>query len=111
VTSRLTATPEALALIERLRSAHGALVLFLSGGCCEGSVPMCLHADELSPGPHDVLVGEAAGVPLYVDADQDARWGRPPLVLDVGAGASDSLSLEGPLGVHLIARAPAASVT
>jgi hypothetical protein len=79
----VTATPEALAAIERLRAAHGRLAFFQSGGCCDGSSPMCLRADELPPGPGDVRLGEIGGAPFYVDADQYERWGRPEFVVDV----------------------------
>jgi uncharacterized protein len=101
--SRVTATTEALDLIERLRAVHGPLVFFLSAGCCEGSVPMCLRAGELTPGPGDVLLGEIARAPFYVAADQDERWNRPRLSVGVAPGPSDTFSLEGPCGVHFVA--------
>jgi uncharacterized protein len=89
----VTATPEALAAIERLRAAHGPLAFFQSGGCCDGSCPMCLRAGELLPGPGDVRLGEIGGVPFYIDADQYERWRRPDFVVDVGAGEPAGFSL------------------
>jgi len=56
---------------------------------------MCLLASELPPGPGDTLLGEVAGAPFYVDAEQDRRWGHPALLIDVLPGAATSLSLEG----------------
>jgi uncharacterized protein (DUF779 family) len=61
---RITATAAALAANERLTDKHGALMLYQSGGCCDGSSPLCLPAGELLLGPHDVLLGEAGGMPV-----------------------------------------------
>lgn len=106
VPPRLTATPRAAETVRRLAAAHGPLVLHQSGGCCDGSSPMCLLAAELPPGPSDVLLGEVEGAPFYINGGQDARWGRPSFVLDVLDGAATSFSLEGAEGVHFVARAP-----
>jgi uncharacterized protein (DUF779 family) len=105
--ARVSATPEALDVLQRLRAAHGPLVLHQSGGCCEGSAPMCLRADELPPGPRDVVLGDLGGVPFAIDDDQDRRWNRPSFVLDVAPGAADGFSLEGLEGVHFVLRPPA----
>jgi uncharacterized protein (DUF779 family) len=108
---QVSATPAALDLLERLRTQHGDLIVHLSGGCCDGSSPMCLMAAEMPPGPADVLLGEVAGAPFYIDADQDARWGHPSFEVDVAPGAATSFSLEGPEGVHFVARSPGPSDT
>lgn len=107
VPPRVTATPEALAVIERLRAAHGPLVFFQSGGCCEGSVPMCFGEAEMPPGGRDVQLGTIGGAPFYVDEEQDERWGRPTFTIDVAEGPADSFSLEGLEGVHFVARTDA----
>jgi uncharacterized protein (DUF779 family) len=91
---RVTATPAALDLIERLRAQHGDLIIHLSGGCCDGSSPMCLRAGDLPAGPHDVRLGSVAGVPVVIDGDQDDRWRRPAFHLDVAAGEAGGFSLE-----------------
>jgi uncharacterized protein (DUF779 family) len=101
---RVTATPEALEVIERLRTMHGPLAFFQSGGCCDGTAPMCFAEGELPPGTGDVRLGEIGGVPFYIDAGQDERWGTPSFVIDVAPGAADSFSLEGPEGVHFVTR-------
>jgi uncharacterized protein (DUF779 family) len=106
---RVTVTPQAAAAIRELTAAHGPLVFHQSGGCCDGSSPMCLLAAELPPGPSDVLLGEIEGAPFYIDGDQDARWGNPAFLIDVAPGAATSLSLEGSGGVHFVARSPATS--
>lgn len=104
----MTATAAAAALIERLRAQHGPLVFHQSGGCCDGSSPMCLHRDELPPSRYDVKLGEVAGTPFYVDGDLYERWGSPRFELDVADGAGEGFSLEGSDGVHFVARSPRA---
>ncbi len=103
---RVSVTPQAAEAIRALTQTHGPLVLHQSGGCCDGSSPMCLLAHELPPGPGDLLLGEVAGTPFYIDADQDRRWGHPSFVVDVEPGAATSFSLEGGAGVHFVARSP-----
>jgi uncharacterized protein (DUF779 family) len=103
----LDATPAALALLARLRERHGPLMLVQSGGCCDGSSPLCLPRGELLVGAGDLLLGEIDGVPFYVDAEQYERWNRPSFQLDLVDGATDSFSLEAGDGVHFVSRTPA----
>ncbi len=107
--ARVTVTPQAADKIRALAARHGPLVLHQSGGCCDGSSPMCLLADELPPGPGDRLLGEVAGTPFYIDADQDRRWGEPEFLIDIQPGAATSFSLEGTDDVHFVIRAPGAT--
>ncbi len=107
VPARVTATPEALAVIERLRAAHGPLAFFQSGGCCDGTVPMCFGEGDMPPGARDVRLGEFGGQPFYIDDEQDERWGRPAFLIDVADGAAESFSLEGLEGVHFVTRTEA----
>jgi uncharacterized protein (DUF779 family) len=100
----LSATAAALAELARLRERHGPLMLFQSGGCCEGSSPLCLHEGELLLGPNDLLLGVIDGTPFHIDAEQYGRWRNPVFVLDLAAGGSDTLSLEGPDDVHFVTR-------
>ncbi len=100
----VVATEAAVRVLRRLVAEHGPLILFLSGGCCDGSSPMCLRDGELLLGPHDLLLGEAAGVPFYVDEEQYARWNRPRFVVDVAPGSGSGFSLEGLQGLQLVAR-------
>jgi uncharacterized protein len=104
-TTPVTATAPATAMLTRLVREHGPLALFQSGGCCDGSLPLCLLAADLAPGPGDVLLGEVAGVPFYIDADQFRRWGEPTFVLDVGAGPPEGFSLGLP-NAHFVTRSP-----
>ncbi len=90
----VTATEGALVELARLRERYGPLMLFQS---CDGSAPLCLRQGELLLGPGDLLLGEVAGVPFYVDAEQYERWRRPAFQLDVAAGEGDTFSLGRPL--------------
>ena len=100
----ITATVAALAELARLRERHGLLMLFVSGGCCDGSSPLCLHEGELLVGPGDRLLGELDGVPLFIDAEQYDRWNRPGFELDLVPGTPDAFTLEAADGVHFVTR-------
>jgi uncharacterized protein len=102
-TTSITGTTEATAALQQLVQTHGPLALFQSGGCCDGSLPLCLLADDMAPAPGDLLLGEVAGVPFYMDADQFHRWGEPEFVLDLAAGAPEGFSL-GPADSHFVTR-------
>jgi uncharacterized protein len=99
------ATAAAVAMIERLSARHGPLALFQSGGCCDGSSPICLKQGELPAGPGDRLLGVIAGTPFYVDGEQCSRWREPTFLLDVGPGAAEGFSLSPP-DAHLVTRSP-----
>ena len=101
---QVVATDAALAAIERLTAKHGKLILFESGGCCDGSSPLCLVDGELLLGPNDVVLGDVGGAAFLIDADQYERWNRPRFVLDVAPGAAEGFSLEGLEGVHFVVR-------
>jgi uncharacterized protein (DUF779 family) len=99
---RVTATPAALSLLGRLQDRHGRLVVHISGGCCDGSSPMCLRMQDLPPGPADERLGTVAGTEVVIDGDQDERWGRPAFRLDTAPGAAGGFSLDGLEDEHLI---------
>jgi uncharacterized protein (DUF779 family) len=101
---RVVATPAALALIERLRAAHGALLFHQSGGCCDGSAPMCYPAGEFRTGAQDVLLGEIGGCPFFIGAAQFAYWQHTQLIIDVVPGRGAGFSLEAPEGVRFLTR-------
>jgi uncharacterized protein len=105
-TNRVSGTKAALAELASLRERHCPLMLFQSGGCCEGSSPLCLHEGELLVGNNDLLLGEIDGTPFYIDLEHYERWNQPTFEIDVLPGASDTLSLEGPDGVHFVSRTP-----
>ncbi len=102
MTATVTATRAALEVIAHLEAAHGPLMFFQSGGCCEGSAPLCLRREELPIGPHDLMLGELGGAPFYIDAEQYERWGRPRFRVDVAPGAAEGFSLESVEDVHFV---------
>ena len=101
---RVTATPPALALIERLRAGHGALLFHQSGGCCDGSAPMCYPAGEFRVGAQDVRLGEIGGCPFFIGAAQFKYWAHTQLIIDVVPGRGSGFSLEAPEGVRFLTR-------
>jgi uncharacterized protein (DUF779 family) len=106
MTGRVRASPPVLDLLERLTGRFGPLVIHQSGGCCDGSSPICLPAGELPPSPGDTLLGHVGDTPVYIDDDQDRRWGRPSLLIDLSPGPAMGFSLEGVEDVHLVADTP-----
>ncbi|MBV9002399.1 MAG: DUF779 domain-containing protein [Solirubrobacterales bacterium] len=107
--AEVQATPAALEAIRRLEGAHGSLMFFQSGGCCDGASPICLKAGELPLGPGDVCLGEIGGASFYIDRDQYERWGSPRFVIDVSPGAAEGFSLEGLDGIHFVTRTAVSS--
>jgi uncharacterized protein (DUF779 family) len=99
---RVRVTPAALEVIERLAAEHGPLVFLQSGGCCDGSSPICVRKGDLPIGPGDVHVGDAGPASFFVDRELDARRGKPPYVIDVSPGAGDTFSLEGRDDLHFV---------
>ncbi|MCA0870782.1 DUF779 domain-containing protein [Seohaeicola saemankumensis] len=101
----VTATPAALALIGDLKTRFGNELLFhQSGGCCDGSAPMCFQKGDYITGDQDVLVGEIGGVPFYMNADQYARWQHTDLVIDAIDGIGGMFSLENGSGRRFLTR-------
>ena len=88
-----TASAQATAMVRQIVREHGPVAIYQSGGCCDGSLPLCLLADELGQGPNDLQLGEVEGVPFYIDAEQYERWGEPEFLLDVVSGAPEGFSL------------------
>jgi uncharacterized protein len=101
---RVLATEKALALIETLKGRHGPLMFHQSGGCCDGSAPMCYPADEFRIGGNDVRLGEVGGCPVYMDADQFDYWKHTQLIIDVVEGRGSGFSLEAPEGLRFLTR-------
>lgn len=102
--SRVDATPEALALIERLRSRYGPVMFHQSGGCCDGSSPMCYPLGEFLVGGSDVKLGEIGGAPFYISAAQFEYWKHTKLIIDVVPGRGGMFSLENGEGVRFLTR-------
>jgi uncharacterized protein (DUF779 family) len=99
---RVSITEAAARLVRQLRIQYGPLLFHQSGGCCEGSAPMCLCCSSFRVGSRDVKLGEVEGCPFYVSAEQYPYWQDYQLTIDVVAGGGDSFSLEAPGGVRFI---------
>ncbi len=101
---RVDITDEAAALVARLVDEHGPLLFHQSGGCCDGSSPMCYPRGEFRIGQRDVYLGEVVGTPFYMGADQFEYWSHTHLLVDVVAGRGGGFSLEAPGGVRFLIR-------
>jgi len=103
-TRRVLATSSALALIEQLKAMHGDLMFHQSGGCCDGSSPMCFPRGEFLLGDNDVLLGEIGETPFYMSRSQFEYWKHTQLTVDVVPGRGGMFSLEGSGGVRFLIR-------
>ena len=101
---QVLATDAAVALIERLRARHGALLFHQSGGCCDGSAPMCYPQDDFIVGDRDVQLGEIADAPFYISPSQFEYWKHTQLIIDVVEGRGGMFSLENGEGVRFLTR-------
>lgn len=101
---RVVATDSARALIRSLREEHGPLMFHQSGGCCDGSSPMCYPDGELKVGAADVRLGEIEGCPVYIGRQQFERWQHTQLIIDVVPGRGAGFSVEAPRGVRFLTR-------
>jgi uncharacterized protein (DUF779 family) len=101
---RVVATPAALALIQRLREQHGPLMFHQSGGCCDGSAPMCFARGDMIVGASDVRLGAIGGEPFYISKPQFEYWQHTQLIIDVVIGRGGMFSLEGPHGLRFLTR-------
>lgn len=101
---RVHITDAAAALVRELAAESGPLVFHQSGGCCDGSSPMCFPAGEFRIGQNDVLLGVVEGTPFYIGGQQYAYWQHTELTLDVVPGRGGGFSLEAPRGVRFLTR-------
>ncbi|MEV6323716.1 DUF779 domain-containing protein [Nocardia sp. NPDC051787] len=102
---RVELTESAEALLHRLIQQHGPVMFHQSGGCCDGSSPMCYPRGEFRVGASDVLLGRLdAGTPFWMSADQFEYWRHTHLTVDVVPGRGSGFSLEAPEGVRFLIR-------
>jgi uncharacterized protein (DUF779 family) len=107
---RVELTPSAAELVRRLRAVHGPLMFHQSGGCCDGSAPMCYLEGEFRTGGSDVLLAELdvegldEPVTFWMSKSQYALWSHTRLIVDVVAGRGSGFSLEAPEGVRFLIR-------
>ncbi|MFI6088104.1 DUF779 domain-containing protein [Streptomyces sp. NPDC051218] len=109
-TPRVELTPAAADLVRRLREAHGPLMFHQSGGCCDGSAPMCYPEGEFRTGDSDVRLasltveGVAEPVSFWMSKSQYDVWSHTRLIVDVVPGRGSGFSLEAPEGVRFLIR-------
>jgi uncharacterized protein (DUF779 family) len=101
---RVTATPAALDFMEELRQRHGPLMFFQSGGCCDGSAPMCYPQGEFNLSDTDVHLGNLGGTPFYMGVEQFGYWEHTQLIIDVVAGNGGMFSLDNGTGKRFLTR-------
>jgi uncharacterized protein len=101
---RVQVTPAAEAMIAKLQAAHGPLLFHQSGGCCDGSSPMCYPRQEFRTGAQDVFLGIIADTPFFIGAAQFEYWRHTQLIIDVVPGRGGGFSLEAPEGVRFLTR-------
>ena len=101
---RVKVTEAAVELIRKLRAAHGPLLFHQSGGCCDGSAPMCYPAGEFRIGQNDMRLGEVEGAPFYIGGKQFELWKHTQLIIDAVPGRGAGFSLEAPEGYRFLTR-------
>ena len=101
---RVSITPAAAEMVRHLRSLHGDLLFHQSGGCCDGSAPMCYPAGEFRTGAQDVRLGEIEGCVFWMGAAQFDYWKHTHLLIDLVKGRGSGFSLEAPEGVRFLTR-------
>ncbi|WKN31611.1 DUF779 domain-containing protein [Porifericola rhodea] len=101
---RVLISDDARKIIDDLRDIHGELMFHQSGGCCDGSSPMCYPADEFKTGDSDIYLGDIYGCKFYISRDQFEYWKHTQLTVDVTPGRGSSFSLEIPMGIRFIIR-------
>jgi uncharacterized protein len=101
---RVIVTDAAAELIHKLSAEHGSIIFHQSGGCCDGSAPMCFPSNEFMVGNSDVRLGTIAGVPFYMSESQFEYWQHTQLIIDVVPGNGGMFSLERPTGMRFLTR-------
>jgi hypothetical protein len=101
---RVLITPAAAEIVDTLRRQHGELMFHQSGGCCDGSSPMCFPKGEFIVGESDVWLGAIHGCDFFMSEEQYQYWQHTQLTVDVTPGRGASFSLEIPLGIRFLIR-------
>lgn len=101
---RVLVTEEAARIIRQLKDKHGELMFHQSGGCCDGSAPMCFQKGDFLTGPGDIKLGEIEGCEFFMSRDQFEYWKHTQLTIDISPGRGASFSLEIPLGLRFLTK-------
>ena len=108
--NQVEATPEAIDLIREIQAEYGEVIFHQSGGCCDGSAPMCFSKNDFLIADHDVQMGEIGGVPFYIGGLQFEAWKHTRLIIDVIQGQGGMFSLDNGRGKRFITRSEICSV-
>ncbi len=103
-TQKVIVTEKAAQVIRQLKEQYGALMFHQSGGCCDGSSPMCYEKGELRIGERDILMGEIEGCSFYMASFQYEYWKHTQLIIDITEGRGASFSLEIPMGLRFVTK-------
>ena len=104
MTKRVDTTVEAVKVITDLKDRFGELMFHQSGGCCDGSSPMCFEKGDFKIGSSDVKIGEVEGCEFFMSISQFEYWKHTHLTLDVTPGRGSSFSIEIPMGIRFLIR-------
>ena len=102
--ARVAVTPKAEALLRKLQGQYGPLLFHQSGGCCDGSAPMCYPRGDFKIGQQDVFLGTIVDTPFYISGPQFEYWQHTHLTVDVVPGRGSGFSVEAPEGVRFLIR-------
>jgi uncharacterized protein (DUF779 family) len=102
MTPRVTISPEAVEVVNSLKARFGDLMFHQSGGCCDGSQPMCFEKGDFKVGQSDVCIGEIEGCAFWMSKDQFEYWKYTQLHIHVTKGRGSSFSLEIPMGLRFL---------
>jgi len=108
--NKVSATPAALKLLGEIISEHGPVLFHQSGGCCDGSSPMCYPVNDFIVGDHDVQLGEIGGAPVYISASQYEAWKHTDLIIDAVPGRGGMFSLDNGREVRFLTRSTVCAV-
>ena len=101
---RVEITKEACEVLDKLKERHGDLMFHQSGGCCDGSSPMCLENGDLLLNENDIWLGKIHGCNFFMSKDQFEYWKHTHLLVDITKGRGSNFSLEIPLGLRFVTK-------
>jgi len=107
---KVSATPEATTFLAEIVADHGPVLFHQSGGCCDGSSPMCYPRDDFIVGDNDVLLGEIGETPVYISASQYEVWKHTDLIIDVVPGRGGMFSLDNGRELRFLTRSKICSI-
>jgi hypothetical protein len=102
MTKRVTISPEAIDVVNDLKKRFGDLMFHQSGGCCDGSQPMCFEKGDFKVGNSDVCIGNIEDCEFWMSKDQFEYWQNTQLHIHITKGRGSSFSLEIPMGLRFL---------